>query len=380
LLLTVGHSPVPDAIARAIASVEAPDPAWAARAADRQARLTMPPGALGRLLALGRQLASIQRTDRPVGDPSMVAVFAADHGIAEEGVSAYPQAVTGQMVANYLAGGAAVNVLARRAGAEVRVVDLGVRHLPEGLEGYLSRPIRPGTSNLLEGPAMTLDEAHRAFAVGLELAGLWAGAEGFRVIALGEMGIGNTTTASILAAALTGAEAALVVGRGTGVDDLGLARKLGVVERALRIHRSRASDLWETLAALGGFEILGLAGLAVGAAGHRALVVLDGFISSVAGLVAARLCPSTAGSFAAAHLGPEPGHRVVLDSLGIEPLLALGLRLGEGTGAVLALPIIGSSADILRDMATFESAAVSGPVGQPTAPDLIPDRPEASPS
>ncbi len=357
----MGPSPIPDAIARAIASVEAPDPDWAGRAADRQARLTMPPGALGRLLDLGRQLAGLQRTDRPMGHPALVAVFAADHGVAEAGVSAYPQAVTGQMVANYLAGGAAVNVLARRAGAEVRVVDLGVRHLPEGLKGHLCRPIRAGTSNLLEGPAMTRTEAYRAVAVGLDLADRWAGREGFRVIALGEMGIGNTTTAAILAAALTGAGVDRVVGRGTGVDDERLARKVRVVERALALHLGSDRDPWEILARLGGFEILGLAGLAIGAARHRALVVLDGLISGVAGLVAARLCPPAAESFVGSHLGPEPGHAVVLGALGLDPLLSLGLRLGEGTGAALALPMIGSAADILREMATFESAAVSGP-------------------
>src|SRR4051794_34999311 len=188
----------------------------------------MPPGSLGRLLELCRQLAAIQRTDRPEGLPALVAVGAADHGVTAAGVSAYPQAVTGQMVANYLAGGAAVNVLARRAGVEVRVVDLGVRHRPPGLDdhpGLISRPIRPGTSNVLEGPAMSRDEAFRAFAVGLELADRWAGAEGFRAIALGEMGIGNTTTAAILAAALTGRPAHDVVGRGTGIDEDGLRRK-----------------------------------------------------------------------------------------------------------------------------------------------------------
>jgi len=362
------ESAVPAPIARAIGAVEAPDPAWSDRAADRQARLTMPPGSLGRLLDLGRQLASIQRTERPSGTPALVAVFAADHGVAGAGVSAYPQAVTGQMVANYLAGGAAVNVLARRAGAEVRVVDLGVRSLPEGLRdhpGLISRPIGPGTANVLEGPAMTRGQAFRAVAVGLDLADRWAGAEGSRVIALGEMGIGNTTTSSILAAALTGAPPDRVVGRGTGVDDDGLRLKRAVVGRALALHPPSPGDPWATLARLGGFEILALAGLAIGAARHRALVVLDGFISGVAGLVAARLCPAAIGSFAAAHLGPEPGHRVVLEALGLDPLLALGLRLGEGTGATLALPLIAAAADILRDMATFESAAVSGPINVP---------------
>ena len=368
-LVTVDESTRSDVfapIARAIGAVEPPDPNWADRAGHRQSSLTMPPGALGRLLDLGRQLAAIQRTDRPVGRPRLIAVFAADHGVAAAGVSAYPAEVTGQMVANYLHGGAAVNVLARRAGADVRVADLGVRHLPpDGTAdhpGLISRPIRPGTSNVLEGPALTRDEAFRAFAVGLELADRWAGDEGFRAIALGEMGIGNTTTASILVAALTGLPAARVVGRGTGVDDEGLVRKVGVVERALRLHADPAADTWDVLARLGGFEILGLAGLAVGAARHRAVVVLDGFISGVAGLVAARLCPAATGSFVAAHLGPEPGQAVVLDRLGLRPLLSLDLRLGEGTGAALALPLVASAADILRDMATSESAAVSGPV------------------
>ena len=360
----MGPGPVPGAIARAIASVEPPDPAWAALAADRQGRLTMPPGALGRLLEIGRQLASIQRTDRPIGTPALVAVFAADHGVAEAGVSAYPREVTGQMVANFLGGGAAINVLARRAGAEVRVVDLGVRHLPDGLRdhpGLTSRPIGPGTSNVLEGPAMSRAEAFRAFEVGLELAGAWAGPGGARVVALGEMGIGNSTTAAILAAALSGLGPEAVVGRGTGVDEAGLARKREAVGRALALHLGEGLDLWEVLARLGGFEILGLAGLAVGSASRRSLVVLDGFISSVAGLVASRVCPGVVGSFVAAHLGPEPGHRVALDALGLEPLLRLNLRLGEGSGAALALPMIASAADILREMATFESAAVSGP-------------------
>jgi len=356
---------IPAPIARAIGAVEGPDPAWLDRASARQGTLTMPPGSLGRLLEVGRQLASIQRTDRPIGGPGLVAVFAADHGVAEAGVSAYPQAVTGQMVANYLAGGAAVNVLARRAGAEVRVVDLGVRHLPEGLRDHpalISRPIRGGTSNALEGPSMARGEALAAFAVGLDLADRWVAGEGFRVVALGEMGIGNTTTAALVLAALTGSEAEAVVGRGTGVDDAGLLRKREVVARALDLHRAHFADPWDLLARLGGFEVIGLAGLAVGAARHRGLVVLDGFISTVAGLVAATLCPLALGSFLAAHRGPEPGHRVALEALRLSPLLDLGLRLGEGTGATLALPLVAAAADILRDMATFESAAVSGPV------------------
>jgi nicotinate-nucleotide--dimethylbenzimidazole phosphoribosyltransferase len=359
------HAPdVPAAIVEAIAAVPPPDADWAARADARQGRLTMPPGSLGRLLDLGRQLAALQRTDRPEGQPALVAVFAADHGIAEEGVSAYPAEVTGQMVANYLRGGAAVNVLARRAGARVRVADLGVAHLPAEIdrhESLVRRPIRAGTSNFLHGPAMSRSEAFRAVETGLDLAECWVATEGARVVALGEMGIGNTTTAATLIAAMLGADPGRVVGRGTGVDDAGYDRKRRAVAEALARHAPAIEDPWDWLARVGGFEILGLAGLAIGAARHRALIVLDGLISGAAGLVAARLCPSVQGSFVAAHLGPEPAHRLVLDALGLRPLLDLGLRLGEGTGAALALPIIAAAADLLRDMATFDSARVSGP-------------------
>jgi nicotinate-nucleotide--dimethylbenzimidazole phosphoribosyltransferase len=357
---------VPVAIARAIAAIAAPDPAWSDRAAVRQERLTMPPGSLGRLLELGRQLAAIQRTESPWGTPALVAVFAADHGVAAAGVSAYPAEVTGQMVANYLRGGAAVNVLARRAGADVRVVDFGVAHRLEVLgphECLLDHPIAPGTRNFLDEPAMTRAQAFAAVATGLELAQRWAGREGYRVLALGEMGIGNSTTAATLIAALTGAASSAVVGRGTGLNDDGFRRKCAVVDAALQRHRpARGADaaaLWDWLACVGGFEILGLAGLALGAAQHHALVVLDGLISTTAGLIAVQLCPAVRGSLVAAHRSPEPGHRVALDALGLAPLLDLGLRLGEGTGATLALPLIAAAADILREMATFDSAGVS---------------------
>ncbi len=360
--MEAGGERVPGWISEALAAVAPPDASWAARAAHRQDRLTMPAGSLGRILELGRQLAAVQRTDRPVGQPALVAVFAADHGVARAGVSAYPQEVTGQMVANYLRGGAAVNVLARRAGAEVRVADLGVVHRAafEDLRGGLdSDPIGSGTSNFLEGPAMSRPEAFRAFGVGLTLGERWVRDEGFRVIALGEMGIGNTTTAAALIAALTGESAEAVVGRGTGIDDRTLALKRETVARAVERHRLDGHDPWDIFARLGGFEILGLAGLAVSAARRNALVVLDGLISTTAGMMASRLCPAILGSLVAAHVGPEPGHRVALDALGLEPLLSLGLRLGEGTGATLALPLIASAADILREMATFEDAGVS---------------------
>ncbi|MDR3633380.1 MAG: nicotinate-nucleotide--dimethylbenzimidazole phosphoribosyltransferase [Isosphaeraceae bacterium] len=355
---------VPDTIRTAVASIMPPDRQWEAHAADRQALLTMPPGSLGRLLELGRQLAGLQQTDRPEGHPALIAVFAADHGVAGEGVSAYPSEVTGQMVANYLRGGAAVNVLARRAGATVRVADLGVTHWPaevESHEALVRCPIAPGTANLLHGAAMSRADAFRAFDTGLNLADRWIGEDGPRVVALGEMGIGNSTTAAALIAALTGTSATDVVGRGTGVDDRGLVRKRDVVAQAVRRHTSNLRDDWDCFARLGGFEILGLAGLAIGAAKRRALVVLDGLISTCAGLVAVRICPPVRDYLVAAHRGTEPGHRVALAALGLMPLLNLDLRLGEGTGAALALPLIASAGDILRDMATFDSAGVSGP-------------------
>lgn len=351
-------------ILRAVDAIDPPDLDWAARAALRQSRLTMPPGSLGRLLELGRQLASLQRTERPVGEPALVAVFAADHGVAASGVSAYPSEVTGQMVANYLQGGAAVNVLARRAGATVRVIDLGVASLPKHLVGHdqlISHPIAAGTKNFLLEPAMTRDEAFRAVLVGIQLAEQWTKPDGFRVIALGEMGIGNTTSSSALLAALTLSPVDRVVGRGTGLDDAGYQRKCRVIDESLAIHGPKFGDVWDLLARLGGFEILGLAGLALGAARNRSLIVLDGLISTVAGLIATRLCPSIQHYFVSSHVSPEPGHRIALAEIGLAPLLDLGLRLGEGTGAVLALPLIASAADLLRDMATFESAGISGP-------------------
>jgi nicotinate-nucleotide--dimethylbenzimidazole phosphoribosyltransferase len=306
----------------AIAAIAPPDPRWSQRARERQARLTMPPGSLGRLLDVGRQLAALQGTDQPRGTPALVAVFAADHGVSAAGVSAYPAEVTGQMVANYVRGGAAINVLARRAGADVRVVDVGVAHPVEALqngddESFLVHRIAAGTRNFLDEPAMTRARALEAVRVSLELGERWAERDGYRVLSLGEMGIGNTTAAAALVAALTGAEPAAVVGRGTGVSDAVCRRKCQVVAAALERHRAlvRVDDLWDWLARLGGFEILGRSGLAIGAARHRALVVLDGLISSTAGLVAARLCPAVRGAFLAAHLGLEPGHRIVLEEL-----------------------------------------------------------------
>jgi nicotinate-nucleotide--dimethylbenzimidazole phosphoribosyltransferase len=350
--------------------IEPPDPAWADRAAAHQARLTMPAGALGRLLDLGRQLCAVQRTLAPLADPAAVLVLAADHGVTAEGVSAYPAEVTAQMVANFLRGGAAVNVLARRAGARVVVADLGVRD-PARVQPLLPHPdyvghlrVGPGTANFRRGPAMTREQLDRALDAGRELVDAVLAPAGVRVLALGEMGIGNTASASALAAALTGRPAAEVTGRGTGIDDATLRRKTEVIDASLRLHFSG----WnapvppiDALAAVGGFEIAGLAGAALAAARRRMTVVLDGFISGVAGLAALRLDPAVGGYLIAAHRSVEPGHAAVLAALGLAPLFDLGLRLGEGSGAALAIHLVQSAADVMRDMATFASAGVSGP-------------------
>jgi nicotinate-nucleotide--dimethylbenzimidazole phosphoribosyltransferase len=316
-----------------------------ARAAAQRAldAKTKPRGSLGSLEELARRIAGIRRTPTPGRLRSVVIVVAADHGVASEGVSAYPQEVTRQMLANFAAGGSAVCVLARQAGAELRVVDAGV-----------GRPTR----NIADGPAMSREEARVNVERGIALADELATA-GFGIVALGEMGIGNTTPAAALAAALLALDPGAVCGRGTGLDDNGLARKVDVVRRALRANQPDPVDPLGVLASLGGFEIAVLCGLVLGAASNRVVVVLDGFITAAAALVAIRLAPDAADAVIASHLSPEPGHRLVLDALGLEPLLDLGLRLGEGSGAALTLPLLDASLAILADMATFESAGVT---------------------
>jgi nicotinate-nucleotide--dimethylbenzimidazole phosphoribosyltransferase len=304
---------------------------------------TKPRGSLGRLEELACRIAAARGTTALGPIRTTVVVAAGDHGVAREGVSAYPQEVTAQMLANFDAGGAAVSVLARVAGADLRVVDCGVGK---------------GTANLADGPAMTRDEALAQLEAGIVLAGeLVVG--GTTVIALGEMGIGNSTAAAALTAALLGIEPERVCGRGTGLDDAGLSHKISVVERALEVNASRFDDEIGTLAAVGGFEIAFLVGVALGAAANRAVVLLDGFITGAAALVAARLAGDARDSMIAAHLSPEPGHRLVLEELGLVPLLDLGLRLGEGSGAALALPLLQAADAIVGEMATFDSAGVT---------------------
>ncbi len=319
---------------------------------------TKPRRSLGRLEELAGQIAAIRGVAAPALPVKAIVVMGADHGIVAEGVSAYPQAVTGQMLLNFARGGAAINVLARHAGARLVVVDLGVvEPLPPCPEIRAHR-IGPGTRNFALGPAMTRAEAIAAIEVGIGIASELA-ADGVTLIGIGDMGIGNTTASSALTALFTGAPPEAVTGRGTGIDDAGLRRKIDAIERGLAINAPDPGDALGALAKVGGFELAGLCGVVLGAAAARVPVVIDGFIASAAALCAARMVPAAAGYLIAAHRSVEIGHRVVLQALGAQPLLELDLRLGEGTGAALAMGLIDAALHILHEMATFDSAGVS---------------------
>ncbi len=334
------------------------DAAAMGAARERENRLTKPAGSLGRLEELAIQLAGITGRPRPRFAHKAVIVLAGDHGVASAGVSAYPREVTAQMVLNFLAGGAAINVLARRVGARVVVGDLGVdADLPEH-PGLIDARIARGTRNMVDGPAMTRAEALAAISAGAEILDDEA-EQGLDLLAIGEMGIGNTTAASAIVAALTGLPVARVTGRGTGVDDRGWQRKVAAIESALAVNRPHHDDPLDVLAKVGGFEIAGLVGVTLAAAGRRIPVLVDGFISSVAALVAAEICPAARGYLIAAHRSVEVGHQAVLDRLGLKPYLDLDLRLGEGTGAALAMGLVDAAAAILDEMATFGEAGVS---------------------
>ncbi|HEY5311904.1 MAG TPA: nicotinate-nucleotide--dimethylbenzimidazole phosphoribosyltransferase [Pirellulales bacterium] len=324
--------------------------------AAMQARLdalTKPPGSLGRLEALAVQLAGISGRVPPVCDERAVLVFAADHGVVAEGVSAYPAEVTRQMVLNFLAGGAAINALARQAGAKLIVVDAGVVGDLPPHANLVSRKIARGTQNFVHAPAMTRDEALRAVELGI---GCF---EPCQAVALGEMGIGNSTAAAAIVAAATGCSAAEAVGPGTGIDAAGRERKISAIQRALALHQPDAGDGLALLSAVGGFEIGALAGAMLAAAAARVPAVIDGFICTAAALVAARLCPAVREYLIAAHVSSEPGHPLALADLGLRPLLQLDMRLGEGTGAVLALHLLDAACRIAGEMATFDEAHVS---------------------
>jgi len=329
-----------------------------AQAQARQNRLTKPPGSLGRLESLSIQVAGISGQLPPQVSRKVVFVMAGDHGVTEEGVSAYPSEVTAQMVLNFLRGGAAINVLARHVGAKVVVVDIGVKGLLEAQPNLISAKIAPGTQNMTRGPAMSREQALLAIQRGVELAEAEIRA-GAQMLATGDMGIGNTTPSAAIAAALTGKPPAVCVGRGTGVDESGLARKISVVERALAVNQPNPEDGLDVLAKVGGFEIGGLVGVILAGAVNRRPVVVDGFISTAAAMIAVRLAPRVRHYLIASHRSKEQGHTLMLDWLGLEPVFDLEMRLGEGTGAALAMMVVEAACKILAEMATFDEAGVS---------------------
>ncbi|MDK2743526.1 MAG: nicotinate-nucleotide--dimethylbenzimidazole phosphoribosyltransferase [Nitrospira sp. BO4] len=345
-------------LADVVDKIEVPDEQVARQAQARLDRLTKPIGSLGRLEELAVRYAMIVGEVKPSVPKGVVFTFAADHGIAREGVSAYPQEVTPQMVLNFLRGGAGVNVLARHAGIEVRVVDIGVAYEFGSISGLIHKKIMPGTNSFLTGPAMSREQAEQAITTGIQLA-MDAANQGIGMIGTGEMGIGNTTASTAITAIMTGRPVEEVAGRGTGIDDVGYRHKVSVIKEALSFHHLDSSDAFEVLSKVGGLEIAGLVGLILGSASVRVPVVLDGFIAGAAALIAARLQPKCLGYMIASHRSAECGHQVLLDHLGLKPLLDLNLRLGEGTGACLAMNLMCAAIKIMTEMATFGEAGVS---------------------
>ncbi len=329
-------------------------------ARERQNMLTKPAGSLGRLEELSIQLAGITGKNIPNIKDKVMIVMAGDHAVVVEGVSAYPQEVTPQMVLNFLAGGAAINVLARHVGARVVVVDMGVANeIPTADENLIRRRVASGTANLAQGPAMTREQAEESVQSGIEIA-LAEISKGADIIGTGDMGIGNTTPSAAIACALMNQSPENIAGRGTGVDDDGLKRKIAVIARGLDVNQPNANDGLDVLTKVGGFEIGGLAGVMIGAASKHVPVMVDGFISTAAAMIAVTLAPQCQNYLIAAHRSKENGHTLMLEWLGLKPLLDLDLRLGEGTGAALGISLAEAACKILAEMATFGEAGVNG--------------------
>ena len=336
---------------------------WIQKAQERTAQLVMPTRALGRLHEISERLCSIQQTLQPNIDHKAILVMAGDHGVVAEGVSAYPQEVTPAMVQTFLVGGAGINAISRQVGADVWVVDMGIIPDldPTGLKGadrLVVEKIGNGTDSFTGGPAMSRQAAEKALLVGFEQASSRF-ENGARILGTGDMGIGNTTPSAAIGAVITGASLDEMVGRGTGVDDEGLARKRDIVRRGIEANSPRPEDGLDVLAKVGGFEIGGIAGAVLAGAYHRRAVVVDGFISTAGALVAHALCPTVKDYLFAGHCSEEAGHRLMLKHLGLEPILDLGMRLGEGTGAALAMGVMDSAVRMFKEVLTFEEAGVA---------------------
>jgi len=344
-------------IKETITAIQSFDPALGARVQARLDDQAIPRGALGRLQALGKQVALIQNTVRPKIRTKKVFTFAGDHGIVEEGVSAFPQTVTREMVKNFIRGGAGINVLARHGGAEVIVVDIGVNADPDEFDGVEPCKVGRGTKNFTRGPAMGREEALASLATGISLIEKYG--DDLDLVGTGDMGIGNTTPSSAIAAVLCDRPVAEVTGRGTGIGDTALQHKVAVIEKGIACNRPDVSDPIDVLAKVGGFEIGGIAGLILAAAARRIPVVIDGLISTAGALIAHSLAPQVSHYMIAGHRSVEVGHQVMLDRMGLSPLLDLDLRLGEGTGAVLAFHIVEAGVKVLNEVLTFTEAGVT---------------------
>jgi nicotinate-nucleotide--dimethylbenzimidazole phosphoribosyltransferase len=350
-------------LAEIIAGIKPVEQEWIQKAQERTAQLVMPTRALGRLHEISERLCGIQQTLEPVINQKVILVMAGDHGVVEEGVSAYPQEVTPAMVQTFLVGGAGINAISRQVGADVWVVDMGI--IPEldatGLKGagrLVVQKIGNGTASFTKGPAMSRQAAEKALQVGFEQASKRV-ENGAEIFGTGDMGIGNTTPSAAIGAVITGASLDEMVGRGTGVDDAGLAHKRDIVRRGIGTNRPQSEDGLDVLAKVGGFEIGGIAGTILAAAFHRRAVVVDGFISTAAALIAHKLCPTVKDYLFAGHCSQEAGHRIMLKHLGLEPILDLGMRLGEGTGAALAMGVMDSAVRMFKEVLTFQEAGVA---------------------
>ncbi len=350
---------------KVVLGIEKIDYSLSDKTQKRLDNLTKPQGSLGRLEDLAKQIVEITRKDKPELKDKVIFTFAADHGVTEEGISAYPKEVTAQMVYNFIRGGAGINVLARQAGAKVVVADLGVAEKISAVGGsafggknFVDKKIALGTKNFAKGPAMTKEEAVRSIESGMEIF-LDEYRKGIDISGIGEMGIGNTASASAVSAVITGKPVKELTGRGTGIDDQTHSRKIEIIEKAMALNKPQAKDAIDVLSKVGGFEIGGLAGVVLAAASKRVPVVIDGFISTAAALLAYVIEPKVKDYLIASHCSVEKGHKATLEYLGLKPILDLSLRLGEGTGAALAMNIVDAAVKVLNEMATFESAGVS---------------------
>ncbi len=359
-------------ISHAAAGINAPDGSAQKQAQKQLDNLTKPQGSLGRLEELAKQIASIKGVINPDFSKKLVIVMAADHGVVDEGVSAYPREVTPQMVYNFLSGGAGINVLAKHAGADVVIVDVGVASdldiSPQQLKSaagspssagmFISRKIAYGTQNMAKGPAMSKEQACRAIEAGISVAKEMI-SEGYGIIGTGDMGIGNTTASSAIASCVCGVDAALVTGYGTGINESGLENKIRIIRKAIELNSPDANDGIDVLSKIGGFEIGGIAGVILGCASTKTPVVIDGFISGAGALIAELICPECRNYMIASHASVEKGHRIMLEKLKLKPLFDFDMRLGEGTGAAIGISIADAAMKVLNGMATFKEAKVS---------------------